>query len=57
MINNFDVSKLGPQGFRVLVDEYNVVLPDGSEVDNGLKFRNEVRDWRVSVALRVLANI
>lgn len=41
MVNNFDVSKLGPRGFRVLVDEYDVPLPDGSIVDNGLKFRNE----------------
>ncbi|KAI9015996.1 Glutamate/Leucine/Phenylalanine/Valine dehydrogenase-domain-containing protein [Hyaloraphidium curvatum] len=41
MINNFDASKLGPQGFRVLVDEYMVELPDGTVVDNGLKFRNE----------------
>jgi glutamate dehydrogenase len=41
MINQFDVSKLGPRGFRVLVDEFDVKLPDGTVVDNGLKFRNE----------------
>lgn len=48
MISNFDCSKLGPRGFRVLVDETNVKLPEaltGSnkvlKVDNGLKFRNE----------------
>ncbi|KAJ3158757.1 NAD-dependent glutamate dehydrogenase [Irineochytrium annulatum] len=40
MVNSFDVSKLGKQGFRVLIDETNVRLPNGSVVD-GLKFRNE----------------
>lgn len=41
MIIEFDISKLGPGGFRVLVDETNVRLPDGTVVDSGLKFRNE----------------
>ncbi|KAI9349778.1 Glutamate/Leucine/Phenylalanine/Valine dehydrogenase-domain-containing protein [Obelidium mucronatum] len=41
MINHFDVSKLGPKGFRVLLDDSNVTLPDGTIVDSGLKFRNE----------------
>ncbi|TPX41085.1 glutamate dehydrogenase [Synchytrium endobioticum] len=41
MINSFDVSKLGPRGFRVLIDEKNVRLPNGAVVDDGLKFRNE----------------
>ncbi|KAJ1560574.1 NAD-dependent glutamate dehydrogenase, partial [Cladochytrium tenue] len=41
MVNNFDVAKLGKKGFRILVDETNVVLPDGTVVDSGLKFRNE----------------
>ncbi|KXS12524.1 NAD-dependent glutamate dehydrogenase [Gonapodya prolifera JEL478] len=41
MINFFDVSKLGPKGFRVLVDETNVQLKDGTLIDSGLKFRNE----------------
>ncbi|GAO51772.1 hypothetical protein G7K_5865-t1 [Saitoella complicata NRRL Y-17804] len=37
----FDVKKLGKGGFRVLVDETKVTLPDGSVVENGFKFRNE----------------
>ncbi|KAJ3395003.1 NAD-dependent glutamate dehydrogenase [Entophlyctis sp. JEL0112] len=41
MVSHFDVSKLSKKGFRVLVDEVNVKLPDGSIVDSGLKFRNE----------------
>nr|KAJ3412067.1 NAD-dependent glutamate dehydrogenase [Polyrhizophydium stewartii] len=41
MVIEFDLSKLGPKGFRVLVDETNVRLPDGTIVDSGLKFRNE----------------
>lgn len=41
MIANFDVGKLGPGGFRVLVDEHDVTLPDGTVVEDGLKFRNE----------------
>ncbi|KAI8646021.1 Glutamate/Leucine/Phenylalanine/Valine dehydrogenase-domain-containing protein [Parasitella parasitica] len=40
MISNFDTSKLSTEGFRVLVDENNVNLPDGSIVENGLNFRN-----------------
>ncbi|CEI97888.1 Putative Glutamate dehydrogenase [Rhizopus microsporus] len=40
MISNFDTSKLSPSGFRVLVDEENVTLPDGTLVENGLSFRN-----------------
>ncbi|KAI8073410.1 Glutamate/Leucine/Phenylalanine/Valine dehydrogenase-domain-containing protein [Gilbertella persicaria] len=40
MISNFDTSKLSPQGFRILVDEDNVTLPDGTVVENGLYFRN-----------------
>jgi glutamate dehydrogenase len=40
MISNFDVSKLSPNGFRVLVDEYQVTLPDGTVVSDGLSFRN-----------------
>ncbi|KAI8921769.1 Glutamate/Leucine/Phenylalanine/Valine dehydrogenase-domain-containing protein [Entophlyctis helioformis] len=41
MVIEFDVSKLSPKGFRILVDETNVRLPDGTIVDSGLKFRNE----------------
>ncbi|KAJ3063698.1 NAD-dependent glutamate dehydrogenase [Podochytrium sp. JEL0797] len=40
MINHFDASKLGPQGFKVLLDDTNVTLPDGTVVDSGLQFRN-----------------
>ncbi|KAK4516891.1 Chitin synthase [Mucor velutinosus] len=40
MISNFDAGKLSSEGFRVLVDEINVKLPDGSVVENGLNFRN-----------------
>ncbi|KAJ3183114.1 NAD-dependent glutamate dehydrogenase [Geranomyces variabilis] len=41
MISQFDTSKLGSKGFRILVDESNVKLPDGTIVDSGVKFRNE----------------
>ncbi|KAI3634595.1 hypothetical protein MIR68_007506 [Amoeboaphelidium protococcarum] len=44
MISHFDVSKLGPNGFRVLIEENGVKIPDalgGFVIDNGLKFRNE----------------
>lgn len=41
MIANFDLTKLGPRGFRVLVDEHDVRLPDGTIVEDGLRFRNE----------------
>lgn len=40
MIDAFDVSKLGPGGFRVLVGETNVRLPSGEPVASGLMFRN-----------------
>ncbi|KAI8343348.1 Glutamate/Leucine/Phenylalanine/Valine dehydrogenase-domain-containing protein [Chlamydoabsidia padenii] len=40
MISNFDISRLSASGFRVLVDENGVTLPDGTVVDNGLQFRN-----------------
>ncbi|ODH47434.1 hypothetical protein GX48_06470 [Paracoccidioides brasiliensis] len=40
MIVEFDKSKLSPEGFRVLVDESNVVLPSGEVVHNGTVFRN-----------------
>lgn len=40
MISEFDASKLSPQGYRVLVDEKNIVLPDGEKVNNGMVFRN-----------------
>ncbi|KAI8070480.1 Glutamate/Leucine/Phenylalanine/Valine dehydrogenase-domain-containing protein [Gongronella butleri] len=40
MIGSFDTSKLSSEGFRVLVDETNVKLPDGRLIENGLSFRN-----------------
>ena len=40
MISQFDVSKLSPEGYRVLVDESNVKLPTGEVVSNGMIFRN-----------------
>jgi glutamate dehydrogenase len=40
MINEFDISKLSPEGYRVLVDENNVRLPTGELVHNGTTFRN-----------------
>ncbi|SAM06454.1 hypothetical protein [Absidia glauca] len=40
MISNFDISRLSPEGFRVLVDENGVTLPNGTVVENGLQFRN-----------------
>lgn len=41
MICNFNTEKLGSRGFRVLIDERDIVLPNGELVDDGLKFRNE----------------
>lgn len=40
MISGFDVSKLSPKGYRVLVEDTNVVLPSGERVANGTIFRN-----------------
>jgi len=40
MINHFNVEKLGPKGFRVLVDDTNVTLPDGTVINSGFQFRN-----------------
>jgi glutamate dehydrogenase len=40
MISKFDTSKLSPEGFRVLVDDTNVRLPNGELVYNGTAFRN-----------------
>eukprot|EP00834_Sanchytrium_tribonematis_P008363 NODE_957_length_2903_cov_0.370542.p1 type:complete len:279 gc:universal NODE_957_length_2903_cov_0.370542:1654-818(-) len=41
MIIEFDTSKLSKDGFRVLVEDKNVKLPNGSIVESGLQFRNE----------------
>ncbi|KAF2402216.1 NAD-specific glutamate dehydrogenase-like protein [Trichodelitschia bisporula] len=40
MISHFDISKLSPQGYRVLVEETDVTLPSGELVNNGTSFRN-----------------
>lgn len=40
MISQYDVSKLSPEGYRVLVDETNIKLPSGELVRNGTTFRN-----------------
>lgn len=40
MISDYDASKLSPQGYRVLVDDNDIKLPDGTVVDNGTSFRN-----------------
>ena len=41
MIREFDVSKLSPEGFRVLTSDKNLKLPSGDVVESGLEFRNE----------------
>ncbi|KAF1919346.1 Glutamate/Leucine/Phenylalanine/Valine dehydrogenase-domain-containing protein [Ampelomyces quisqualis] len=40
MIGEFDASKLSPEGYRVLVDDANIRLPNGDLVYNGTTFRN-----------------
>ncbi len=52
MISKFDVKKLGPTGFRILVDENNVALPGKPWmiVDSGLRFRNEFHCLPLSTA-------
>jgi glutamate dehydrogenase len=40
MISEFDVKKLSPQGYRVLVDESSIRLPSGEHINNGTTFRN-----------------
>jgi glutamate dehydrogenase len=40
MIGQFDLSKLSKSGYRVLVDETNVKLPNGELINNGTQFRN-----------------
>lgn len=37
MIKDFDRTKLSPKGFVVLIEDKNVVLPDGTTVENGAK--------------------
>jgi len=41
MVDHFDTSKLSADGAFVSVDDVNVTLPDGTEVESGLIFRNE----------------
>lgn len=40
MISQFDVSKLSKDGYRVLVDDNDVKLPNDEVVSNGTNFRN-----------------
>ncbi|KYG44899.1 hypothetical protein M433DRAFT_155085 [Acidomyces richmondensis BFW] len=40
MISHFDTSKLSKDGYQVLIDQNNVVLPSGELVHNGTTFRN-----------------
>ncbi|KAH8588388.1 NAD-specific glutamate dehydrogenase [Bisporella sp. PMI_857] len=40
MISQYDTSKLSKKGYRVLVDDVNVKLPDGEVISNGTTFRN-----------------
>ncbi|KAL1871445.1 hypothetical protein VTK73DRAFT_2053 [Phialemonium thermophilum] len=40
MISQFDLSKLSPDGYRVLCEDTNVTLPSGEVVSNGTTFRN-----------------
>lgn len=40
MISQFDTSKLSHEGYRVLVEDTNVKLPNGELVHNGTTFRN-----------------
>jgi glutamate dehydrogenase len=40
MIDQFDMSKLSPEGYRVLTTENDVKLPSGEVVPNGMVFRN-----------------
>lgn len=50
MINAFDVSKLSKGGFRVLVSDRDVKLPNGEYVESGLTFRNEFHLHPLSTA-------
>jgi glutamate dehydrogenase len=40
MIAQYDISKLSPQGYRVLVEDTSITLPSGEKVNNGMTFRN-----------------
>ena len=40
MISEYDLAKLSPDGYRVLVDESSVILPSGDTMNSGMIFRN-----------------
>ncbi|KAF2711511.1 NAD-specific glutamate dehydrogenase-like protein [Pleomassaria siparia CBS 279.74] len=40
MIDHFNIKKLSPEGYRVLIDDTNIRLPNGKVVNNGIAFRN-----------------
>jgi glutamate dehydrogenase len=40
MVNDFDLAKLGPGAYRVLVEDKDVKLPTGEIVPDGITFRN-----------------
>ena len=40
MISHFDTTKLSKTGYRVLVDEINITLPNGEFINDGTTFRN-----------------
>jgi len=40
MISDFDKGRLGPGGFRVLIGDHDVTLPDGTMLEDGMAFRN-----------------
>jgi glutamate dehydrogenase len=40
MISEFDTSKLSSEGYRVLLDDADITLPNGEVVANGMAFRN-----------------
>jgi glutamate dehydrogenase len=40
MISEYDISKLSPEGYRILVEDNNFKLPSGEVIHNGTAFRN-----------------
>ena len=51
-ISNFDASKLGPEGYRVLVEDQDYRLPSGEIIPDGTDFRNNFH-FRVKADLFV----
>jgi len=41
MVTKFDKTFLSPKGFKVLLEDVNVKLPNGEVIENGRKFRDE----------------